>query len=75
MTAHLGKLKWQLIFLSCILALGQTNKKVLDVQGGFTTGIPAGKLYKPFLLIILGILSKSVSERHTSTGSGRLLHS
>ena len=52
MTAHLGKLKWQLIFLSCILALGQTNKKVLDVQGGFTTGIPAGKLYKPFLLII-----------------------
>ena len=39
-------------FLSCILALGQTNKKVLDVQGGFTTGIPAGKLYKPFLLII-----------------------
>ena len=52
MTAHLGKLKWQLIFLSCILALGQTNKKVLDVQGGFKTGIPAGKLYKPFLLII-----------------------
>ena len=52
MTAHLGKLKWKLIFLSCILALGQTNKKVLDVQGGFKTGIPAGKLYKPFLLII-----------------------
>ena len=38
--------------MSCILALGQTKKKALDVQGGFTTGIPAGKLYTPFLLII-----------------------
>ena len=65
MTAHLGELKWHLFFLSCIIALGQTNKKDLDVQGGFTTGIPAGKLYKPFLLIITRDLKQSVSERHT----------
>ena len=40
------------MFVSCILALGQTKKKALDAQGGFTPGIRAGKLYKPFLLII-----------------------
>ena len=44
--------RWQLMFVSCILALGQTKKKALDAQGGFTPGIRAGKLYKPFLLII-----------------------
>ena len=30
--------------LSCIFALGQTKKKALDVQGGFTAVIRGGKL-------------------------------
>ena len=38
--------------MSYILALGQMKKKALEVHGGFTTGIPAGKLYTPFLFII-----------------------
>ena len=59
--------------MSCILALGQTKTKTLDVQGGVRAGIPAGNLYMPFLLIITReLVSKSVFERHTSTGSGRI---
>ena len=52
MAAHLGKLKVAADF--CVLhpCVGQMKKKALEVHGGFTTGIPAGKLYTPFLFII-----------------------